>query len=51
VPFIPDHVDLVPDPPAAGGQVVFKIQGNAGKFVYMRLGVIYGQPCNGAASL
>eukprot|EP00882_Tetradesmus_deserticola_P002861 GHRQ01003043.1.p1 GENE.GHRQ01003043.1~~GHRQ01003043.1.p1 ORF type:complete len:182 (+),score=52.28 GHRQ01003043.1:157-702(+) len=29
VPFIPDHVDLVPDPPAAGGQVVFKIQGNA----------------------
>jgi hypothetical protein len=31
VPFIPDHVDLVPDPPAAGGQVVFKIQGNAGK--------------------
>jgi hypothetical protein len=30
VPFIPDHVDLLPDPPAAGGQVVFKIQGNAG---------------------
>lgn len=29
VPFIPDHVDLVPDPPAAGGQVVFKIKGNA----------------------
>jgi hypothetical protein len=51
VPFIPDHVDLVPDPPAAGGQVVFKIQGNAGKFVYMRLGVVHRAPCNGAASL
>jgi hypothetical protein len=30
VPFTPDHVDLVPDPPAAGGQVTFKIEGNAG---------------------
>eukprot|EP00775_Hariotina_reticulata_P010842 gene10841-biopygen12781 len=29
VPFTPDHVDLVPDPPAAGGQVTFKIEGNA----------------------
>lgn len=31
IPFIPDQVQLVPDPPAAGGQVTFKIQGNAGE--------------------
>lgn len=31
VPFIPDNVLLVPDPPAAGGQVTFNIQGNAGE--------------------
>lgn len=30
VPFVPDTVLLVPDPPAAGGQVTFNIQGNAG---------------------
>lgn len=30
VPFTPDVVQLVPDPPAAGGQVTFKIGGNAG---------------------
>lgn len=30
VPFVPDNVLLVPDPPAAGGQVTFNIQGNAG---------------------
>jgi hypothetical protein len=30
VPFVPDTVHLVPDPPAAGGQVTFNIQGNAG---------------------
>jgi hypothetical protein len=29
VPFVPDNVLLVPDPPAAGGQVTFNIQGNA----------------------
>lgn len=29
VPFTPDVVQLVPDPPAAGGQVSFKISGNA----------------------
>lgn len=29
VPFTPDVVQLVPDPPAAGGQVTFKIGGNA----------------------
>lgn len=31
VPFIPDNVLLVPDPPAAGGQVTFNIKGNAGE--------------------
>lgn len=31
VPFVPDNVLLVPDPPAAGGQVTFNIQGNAGE--------------------
>lgn len=31
VPFTPDVVQLVPDPPAAGGQVAFKIGGNAGE--------------------
>jgi hypothetical protein len=29
VPFVPDNVMLVPDPPAAGGQVTFNIKGNA----------------------
>lgn len=33
VPFVPDTVLLVPDPPAAGGQVTFNIQGNAGELV------------------
>jgi hypothetical protein len=42
VPFIPDHVDLVPDPPAAGGQVVFKIQGNAGNPLDCASGVLCG---------
>lgn len=31
VPFVPDNVLLVPDPPAAGGQVTFNIKGNAGE--------------------
>lgn len=36
VPFIPDNVQLVPDPPAAGGQVSFNIKGNAGEAVVTR---------------
>lgn len=43
VPFVPDTVLLNPDPPAAGGQVTFNIQGNAGAGVRAstRWGVVH----------
>lgn len=31
VPFIPDTVQLIPDPPVIGNTVTFNIKGNAGE--------------------
>lgn len=47
VPFTPDVVQLVPDPPAAGGQVTFKISGNAGKGMQRMPTSSFQQPSNG----